>query len=65
MLMALDAPHLTLLFLVIVGALTVALVWLLCDLERRVGKRFAATTLARFGYRRDRSRLRSVKPKDR
>ena len=56
--MALDTPHLTLIFIGTVLALALALVWLFCELERRFGKRISPTALARFGYlpdgRRDR-----------
>ncbi len=53
MTMTLDAPHLTLLFLTTVFALATAFVWMFCEVERRFGKRFGATALARFGYRPD------------
>lgn len=58
MLTNLDAPHLTLVFCGTVLALAVTLVWLLCELDRRLGKRISANALSRFGYlpdgRRDR-----------
>ena len=50
MLADLDAPHLTIVFCGTVLALALALVWLLCELDRRFGKRISATALARFGY---------------
>ena len=63
--MTLDAPHLTLLFLLTVGGLAVALVWLFCELESRIGKRFAPGALARFGYRPDGTPDRRILRKDR
>ena len=58
MLANLDAPHLTLVFCGIVLALTLALVWLLFELDRRFGKRISASALARFGYLPDGRRKR-------
>jgi hypothetical protein len=50
MLVDVDIPHLTLLFCGTVIALAVALVWLICELDRRFGKRITARALVRFGY---------------
>ncbi|MDB5656144.1 MAG: hypothetical protein JWQ94_3757, partial [Tardiphaga sp.] len=50
MLLTLDTPHLTLVFLVTVVALTSAMVWLFCELDRRFGRRFLPRGLQRFGY---------------
>lgn len=51
--MSLDIPHLTLVFVVTVFALATAFVWMFCEVERRIGKRFSKAALARFGYRPD------------
>ncbi|MEH2478527.1 hypothetical protein V1282_001884 [Nitrobacteraceae bacterium AZCC 2146] len=64
MLMTLDAPHLTLLFLVTVFGLAAAFVWLFCEFERHIGKRRAPTALARFGYRPDGRRDREPNGRD-
>lgn len=53
MIMTVDISHLTLFFVATVCALAMAFVWMFCELERRFGKRVAATALARFGYRAD------------
>ncbi len=53
MIMTLDISHLTLFFVAVVCTLAMAFVWMFCELERRLGKRFAAAALARFGYRAD------------
>lgn len=53
MIMTLDISHLTLLFVATVFALATAFVWMFCEFERRFGKRWAETALARFGYRPD------------
>ncbi|MDB5616067.1 hypothetical protein [Tardiphaga sp.] len=55
---ALDAPHLTLLFVGTVVCLATALVWMFCELERRIGKKQAPTPLSRYGYRPDSRRDR-------
>jgi hypothetical protein len=64
MLMTLDAPHLTLLFLATVFGLAVAFVWLFIEFERHIGKRRAPSTLARFGYRPDGRRDRKPNERD-
>ena len=56
--MSLDTPHLTLIFIGIVFALAFALVWMFCELERRIGSKRAPAALARFGYRPDGRRTR-------
>ena len=58
MLLILDTPHLTLIFLGTVLGLALALVWLFCELEQRFGKRIAPNAMARFGYLPDVRRKR-------
>ena len=58
MLMSLDTPQVTFVFIGTVLVLALALVWLFCELERRFGKRIAPAALARFGYRPDGRRAR-------
>lgn len=47
--MALDIPHLTLIFMATVCALAMGFVWMFCEFERRFGRHLAATAMARFG----------------
>ena len=64
MTMTLDISHLTLLFVATVFALTMAFVWMFVEFERRFGKWFAATALARFGYRPDGRLKREAQRRD-
>ncbi|MDB5501384.1 MAG: hypothetical protein JWR89_1286 [Tardiphaga sp.] len=64
MLMTLDVPHLTWLFLATVFALAMAFVWLFCELERRYGTRLGSAVLARLGHRRESGRDRPIKRRD-
>jgi hypothetical protein len=51
--MAIDLPHLTLIFMATVCALAMAFVWMFCEFERRFGRHRAATAPARFRRRAD------------
>ena len=64
MMTALDAPHLTLVFVGTVFALALSFVLLFCELERRFGKGISARALARFGVRSDGRRNRNSGRRD-